>query len=149
MGEDRVGERMRALRRPVSVTRMREGILTLVLAIASSIAAAEWVEVTHDEISAVYADPATIGRAGEVVKMWTLLDFKAAQARPYGTPYMSQKTQHEYDCKAQRARIVDFLRYSENMGGGEAVPTDADPEEWKPVATGSVVEKLWEIACRK
>jgi hypothetical protein len=105
--------------------------------------------VSHDETSTMYADPATIHRTGEMVNMWTVLDFKAAQARPYGTPYMSQKTQHEYDCKEQRARAIHFLRYSENMGGGEVVPTDSDPEEWKPVATGSVVEKLWQIACRK
>jgi hypothetical protein len=130
-------------------TGMRKAILTLVLAIASSIAAAEWIEVTRDEISVTYADPGTIGRAGEVMKMWTLLDFKAAQARPYGTPYMSQKTQHEYDCKEKRARIVQVLRYSENMGGGDVVPADSDAEEWKPVATGSVIEKLWGIACKK
>jgi hypothetical protein len=128
---------------------MHRAILTMLLAVVSSSAVAEWLEVSHNETSAVYADLATIDRTGDVVKVWTLLDFKAPQARPYATPYMSQKTQHEYDCKEQRARIVQFLRYSENMGGGEVVPTDSDPEEWKPVATGSVVEKLWEIACRK
>ena len=140
---------MRALRRHFSVARMREAILTLLLAIASSSAVAEWVELSHNETSAMYADLATIGRTGDVVKMWTLLDFKAPQARPYATPYLSQKTQHEYDCKEGRARVIHFLRYSENMAGGEVVPTDSDPEEWKPVATGTVVEKLWGIACRK
>jgi hypothetical protein len=128
---------------------MRKASLMMLLAIVSSSAVAEWVEVTRSESSTGYLDPATIRRAGDMVKMWYLLDFKAVQARPYGTPYMSQKTQHEYDCKEQRARIIHSLRYSENMGGGEVVPTDSDPEEWNPVATGSVLEKLWEIACRK
>jgi hypothetical protein len=146
VGEGRVGERMPT---PFSVARMREAILMLLLAIASSSAVADWVEVSHDETSVTYADPATIGRAGDVVKMWTLLDFKAPQARPYATPYISQKTLHEYDCKEQRARIVQFLRYSENMGGGEVVPTDSAPEEWKPVVTGSIVEKLRGVACKK
>jgi hypothetical protein len=123
--------------------------LAMLLAIASSSAVAEWVEVSRDETSSLYADRTTIRRTGDVVKMSTLVDFKAAQARPYGTPYMSEKTEHEYDCKERRVRIIHFLRYSENMGTGEVVPTDSDPEEWKPVATGSVVEKLWEIACRK
>jgi len=121
----------------------------MLLAVVSSSAVAEWLEVSRNETSAVYADLANVDRTGDVAKMWTLLDFKAPQARPYATPYMSQKAQHEYDCKERRARIVHFLRYSENMGGGEVVPTDSEPEEWNPVATGSVVEKLWEIACRK
>jgi hypothetical protein len=97
---------------------MRRAILTMLLAIVSSSATAEWVAVSRDETSAMYADPATIRRTGDMVEMSTLLDFKAAQARPYGTPYMSQKTQHEYDCKGHRARIIHFLRYSETMGGG-------------------------------
>jgi hypothetical protein len=82
-----------------------------------------------------------------MVKMWDLLDFKAVQARPYGTPYMSQKTRQEYDCKEERARILDVLRYSENMGRGEVARADSDPDEWKSVRPGSMAAVLREFAC--
>jgi len=71
----------------------------------------EWVEVGDERIVTSYADPASIRRAGNLAKMWDLLDFKAVQARPYGTPYRSQKTQQEYDCKEERARTIQLLRY--------------------------------------
>jgi hypothetical protein len=126
---------------------MCKAILMMLLAIVSSHAAAEWVEVGRSESATTYADPASIRKADNMVTMWMLSDFKAVQARPYGTPYMSQKTQQEYDCKEERARIVYFLRYSENMGGGEVVYTESDPDAWKPVPPDGTNEVLWKFAC--
>lgn len=123
--------------------------LTLLLAVVSGTAAAEWAEIGASEIATTYADPAAVQKAGDLAKMWDLLDFKAVQSRPYGTPYMSQKTRQEYDCRDPRVRILDVLRYAENMGKGEEVRIDADPEEWKPVPAGSTAATLREVACGK
>jgi hypothetical protein len=112
-------------------------------------ATAEWVKVGDEEIVTSYADPATVRMAGNIATMWDMLDFKAAQARPYGVPYMSQKTQQEYDCKEQRARKINLLRYSDSMAGGEEVNADPDPSEWKPVSPGSTNERLLKFACEK
>jgi len=121
----------------------------MLLAVVSSSAAAEWIEVGDERIVTSYADPASIRRAGNLAKMWDLLDFKAVQARPYGTPYRSQKTQQEYDCKEERARTIQLLRYSDNMAGGEEVYAASDPDEWKPVSPGSTTERLLNFACGK
>jgi predicted RNA-binding protein len=126
---------------------MGKAVLIVLLAVVSSSAAAEWVEIGANESATAYADFATIEKAGNMVKMWDLLDFKAVQARPYGTPYMSQKTRQEYDCKEERARILDVLRYSENMGRGEVARADSDPDEWKSVRPGSTAAVLREFAC--
>ncbi|MBI3527215.1 MAG: hypothetical protein HY067_04530 [Betaproteobacteria bacterium] len=128
---------------------MRRTILMMLLLVVSGGAAAEWVQVGGNESSTSYADPATIRKTGDMVKMWNLLDFKTAQARPYGTPYLSQKTQQEYDCKEGRARIIDLLRYSENMGTGEITSSESDSGKWEPVPPGTVSEALWELACDK
>lgn len=126
---------------------MRKTILLMLLVAVSSSAAAEWVQVGGNEISTVYADPATILKTGNMVKMWDLADFKSVQARPYGTPYRSQKAQQEYDCKEQRTRIIDLLRYAENMGTGDVANTDSDPEKWEPVRPGTANAPLWDFAC--
>jgi hypothetical protein len=128
---------------------MRKAILLILLAVVSRSAAAEWVKVGDEGIVTSYADPATIRRAGNMATMWDMLDFKAVQARPYGTPYMSQKTQQEYDCKEERVRIIHSLRYSDNMARGEEVYADSDPAEWKPVSPGSTIERLLKFACEK
>jgi hypothetical protein len=126
---------------------MGKALLMGLLAVVSTSAVAEWVEVGGNESATAYADRATIDKAGNLVKMWDLLDFKVVQARPYGTPYRSQKTRQEYDCKEARARILEVLRYSENMGGGEEAPTDSDPDEWKPARPGSTLAMLRAFAC--
>ena len=61
---------------------MRKTILMILLAVASSSPAAEWVKVSENETAAIYVDPATIGKAGDLVKMWRLLDFKAVKHVP-------------------------------------------------------------------
>jgi len=55
---------------------MRKAILMMLLAVASSSAAAGWVEVNSDETVTVYADPATVRRAGNRATMWVLYDYK-------------------------------------------------------------------------
>ncbi len=81
--------------------------------------------------------------------MSVLLDFKSAQSRPYGTPYLSQKTQQEYDCNEGRARTIDLRSYSANMGKGEETYSEAEPGKWEAVAPGTAGAALLELACGK
>ena len=57
---------------------MKKLLLTLLLAAVSSSAMAEWVYVAKNKEGtyAVYADPTTIRKAGNTVKMWGLDDHK-------------------------------------------------------------------------
>ena len=126
---------------------MCKSILALLLTVASATAAGEWAKVSESDINTVYADSATIARAGNIAKMWHLLDFKSVQSRPYGLPYLSQRTQQEYDCAAMKERTIGYVHYSENMGKGEATHTDSDPGDWKTVSPGTSSAERLEIAC--
>ena len=128
---------------------MRKAILAMLLVAASGSATGEWTQIGASGTSTVYADPATINKAGNIAKMWHLLDFKAIQSRPYGLPYLSQKTQQEYDCTETRERTIEFVHYSENMGKGEITHTDSEPGDWKAVLPGSSSDARWELACGK
>lgn len=81
---------------------MRNIVLMTLLAVASGSAAAEWVKVSgHDDDPAtVYVDRATMHRAGQSVRMWTLFDYKTARVpgEPL-EPYLSMRGQSEYDYK--------------------------------------------------
>lgn len=54
---------------------MRKTILMLLLAVVSSSAEAGWIAVGDGENMTTYADPTTIRKTGDRVKMWALLDF--------------------------------------------------------------------------
>lgn len=56
-------------------------------------------------------------------------------------------TREEYDCAKARQRTLYFSMYSDSMGEGQRVYSRSEPGEWAPVPSGSIVEKLWKIAC--
>jgi len=88
---------------------MKKLLLTLMQVLISTSAMAKWVKVGSsadvDVGITLYADPATILKSGNMVKMLRLTDFKTVQGNA-GKQYMSTKRQHEYDCKEEQHRII-------------------------------------------
>jgi hypothetical protein len=124
-------------------------ILMMLLAVVSSSAAAEWVKVSENEAATTYADPTTISKAGNMVKMWRLIDLRKAVSIASDKPFISSKGQEEYDCKEEQSRVLALTFHSENMGGGEVVHSEANPTDWAPVRAGSIGETLWKFGCGK
>ena len=118
----------------------------MLLAVVSSSAAAEWIQVDFDGNVTAYADLSSIRKEGDKVKMWNLIDYKTVRA---GNPYMSIRGQSEFDCRRERMRSLFLSFYSRNMGRGHVVDSDDDPARWRRVAPGSIDDSLWQIACGK
>lgn len=129
---------------------MYKAVLMLVLSVVSSHAAAVWVEVGSDETATVYADPATIRKTGERVKMWSLFDYKTARVpgKPL-EPYLSMRGYSEYDCKKTRSRALSVSFHPRGMASGDVTYTNAKRDKWRPLTPGSVAENLWKTACGK
>jgi hypothetical protein len=108
--------------------------------------ATTWIVVGRAHTFTVYANPATIQRAGSMVTVWEMKEYNTAQMYD-GEPYMSQKTQNEYDCKEGQSRILALSLHSENMGGGKTVWSAPDPDEWHPVASIRLGEASRKFAC--
>jgi len=98
-----------------------------------------------------YADPTTISRAVDVVKMWSLYDYKAKQvSKSTGKPFQSVKGQNEYDCKNVKERRLYYAHHSARLGGGDVVFSTADlapSDQWDPISPRTTAEQLWKIAC--
>ncbi len=106
-----------------------------------------WVEVGNLEQGVAYANPSTIRKDGDKVKMWSIDDFKTVHEIGNIEPFMSIKVQNEYDCKEEQFRMLANSFYSANMGREKAVYNDYEPSRWKPVTPGSMIEKLFKLAC--
>jgi hypothetical protein len=126
---------------------MRKAVLMLLLGVLSSSAAAEWVEVGGNESATTYADPATIRRAGNMVRMWHLLDYAKARGIKGIKPHLSVRMLDEYDCAQERARTLSFSLHSGSMGEGEVVGASNNPGNWRPVPPDTLVETLRGFAC--
>jgi len=128
---------------------MYKAILMTLLAIVSSSAMAEWVYVTKTEKKTAeaftaYADPTTIRKTGNRVKMWVLYDYKTVQK----LGVISAKQKNEYNCKEKQSRQLFLSGYSGHMTDGETVLIHNEPDDhWKRAPLGSVLEAVLEFAC--
>ena len=126
------------------------GSLITLLVLSSGPADAEWVSIGADNQRGrtVYADPDTIRPKGDVVKMWSLNDYKTIQTGPSAS-YLSYKVQSEYDCAEERIRKLAATFFSGNMGRGDVVYVHSDEGKWQSVEPGSLGQSEWEVACDK
>src|SRR6516164_7808469 len=125
--------------------RMKPIVFAVLFAICTS-ASAHWARIaSHDEAD-VYADRAGIVKQGRTVQMWALFNYRAVQRRGE-IAFLSHMTREEYDCDKERERTFYFSMYSDGMGEGRRVYSRSAPGDWAPVARGSIVERLWKIAC--
>jgi hypothetical protein len=127
-------------------------ILLAVLLLTATSASAEWVAAGNSDASGgieIYIDPATIRRSGNMVKMWSLIDYKTLQEKQ-DLQYRSQKMQFEYDCNDYRNRLLYSIMHSKQMGIGDVVYSlNIESPKWTPVPPGSISETLMGIACVK
>lgn len=126
---------------------MRRLASALTLAAFSCGATADWVMVRDNDEYIAYADPATISRNGNLVQMSDLIDLKSPSASPYGHPHASSTAHSEFDCRNARIRTIAFFLHSGPMGDGDVVETAAESSRWAPIAPGTLLDALWEVAC--
>lgn len=123
---------------------------TLIVAMLSSNAAAEWVRLGENNRSIAYADTA-IRRSGDTATYWVLFDYKTVQeSARSGKRYLSEKTQREIDCQSERDRVLFFTWHSDQMGNGTVVYTGSKPTNWEPTSSpGSFANAFWKFVCSK
>ena len=134
----------------LSTSRSDFWLLTALLMLSSGPAYGKWMQVLqNDEVGVtIYVDSDLIGRNGNRVKVWELIDYDRIQTEA-GTPYLSARLQREYDCANELQRTLAITKLSGNMGAGEVVFTDQDAHKWEPVDPGTIGKRLWKVACGK
>ncbi|MCH6584379.1 MAG: hypothetical protein IH810_00805 [Proteobacteria bacterium] len=126
---------------------MHKAILIMLLAVVSSSAMAEWIEVAKDkeETFTAYADPATIRKTNNIVSMWVLIDYKTVQMNA-SEPYMSKLGVRKYDCKEKQNTATIKTLHSKNMGVGKYIGIIGS-RSWLSVPSGTITELFWKLAC--
>lgn len=127
----------------------------MLLAVVSCSAVAEWVRVNSSDNgnSIVYADPSTLRKENNMVKMSILLDSNTAEGfDANGKVFRSIQEQKEFDCKERKERVLYATAYSGNVGKGKVIssgkPTRESTRNWNLVSPDTLEENLWKIACQ-
>ena len=111
-------------------------------------ATAEWSRIGENNRSVAYIDP-LIHRRGDTATYWAMFDYKATQVSPLsGRQYLSEKSQREMDCRAERERVLFFTWHSGQMGNGALVYTSNKPTNWELTSLpGSYGNAFWQYIC--
>lgn len=125
---------------------MRKAVLMLMLAGVSSGAMAGWTKVNSDGIATQYVDLSRNISNGNLVKIWTAVDYKEPR-QILGKTFLSVVTQEEYDCKNELRRTLFVVANAGRMGSGDAVLSDPKITNWQPTPPGSAGEMFLKIAC--
>ena len=108
---------------------------------------ADWDKVYSNDKLIVFADPSSIRRKGNIVKLLTLFDFKAENTYSDGSLYMSIMRETEFNCKDNLQRMVSYSIHSGKMGKGRLVDSGASPQDWKPVSKANIALDMKTFAC--
>ena len=113
---------------------MRMAMFVLLALMATS-ARAEWVKVAETPDTVYYVDPATIRTDGSVRKVWEIQDF--AEKRPSGA--RSRHALFEFDCSAERWRVLSIADHAEPMAAGKILGSWEGQSDWASLTprTGS------------
>jgi hypothetical protein len=122
--------------------------LVLVMLCVGPPAYAEWVRVDENEHGVSYADPDTIQRKGNLVKMRHLYDWKTVPQSPID-PFLSRQRDDEYDCAEERTHAIAFTFFSGQMGTGQVVHSELIEDPWRSVAPDGIDKSLLRFACSK
>ncbi len=109
---------------------------------------AEWLLVDSNPQVTVYAEPATVQRVGDVVRLWVLDDLKTVHTRGSDT-YLSSRAHEEHDCVTERFRLVTLSQFAGQMGSGAVIYEQRVESRWVPIPKGTLAQSVWKYACGK
>lgn len=127
---------------------MKKSALILLIFGINGLAMADWTKVNSDSNGVQYIDHDRTQRNGDLVKIWTAVDYNEPR-KMLGRTFRSVLFQEEYDCKKELRRTLFVVANSEQMGRGAAVLSDPQVTNWQPTPPGSGGEMFLKIACRR
>jgi len=128
---------------------MKKLLLTLLLAVVSSSAMAEWVKLDENAKLTIYFDRATVRKSDDMSYFWLLFDYKNDQQDIPNETFRSMKYKLEIDCTGERTRSLYTSHIAGNMGFGDVVAVINEPAKWIPIVPDSLSMTLWRGSCGK
>lgn len=132
----------------LSMSRQSKFLIQLVaLLLNSNSAIADWSQISSDQATSVYIDPASIIRDGRLSKMWSLTDHKESALSNDGYRFQSSKELYEFDCREHEARILTYILHPDPMGKGKPLYASEIASKWSTIAPDTIADRAFQWAC--
>lgn len=123
-------------------------LFSLCLLFATLPAAAQgWVRYAQTEEANMYFDSLRTRKMGDTAFVWDLHDRQSTTTDSNGKQFRSVLYAVEYQCRANKRRVLGIARHAQNMGVGAAVSEEAIVGEWSEVSAGSLGGELFKHIC--
>ena len=109
---------------------------------------AGWSQVARSVEATIFVDKSATKPTTNGATVWTLTNFNASEVLE-GKTYRSAKTQFEFDCPADRYRVLATIFYEGSGGTGKVASTTSLVEAWNPVAPKTLAQRLKAVACAR
>jgi hypothetical protein len=104
---------------------------------------------SSDQSIDFYIDSSRIKSSGDVVKVWSLMNYKVAQ-KVGSSKSLSAILLNEYQCAEEVMRNAHITSYVGKMGGGNAIFSETSRiTRWDPIPPGSIGESIMYLVCGK
>jgi len=125
-----------------------KALLPLVALLLATTAQAGWERKGQTPNEVLYVDPLTLKRNGQVVKGWTLLDYKKpTRLVDGGKLALSTKQYYVVNCEEETAAATHATDYSELQGGGDVVDSYKFSGTQRPVSPDSMGGAIVQVFC--
>ena len=130
---------------------MRQLVVALFFAIGAEVTLsastlAEWTRVETAGENTFYIDYTSIRKDGNRRAVWEIQDLNQRSTKGV----MSRRSRNEYDCNAEKNRILSISVHSESMAGGETLASGtASAPTWGDISPGSPFDRILKIVCAK
>ncbi|HKB55501.1 MAG TPA: surface-adhesin E family protein [Ramlibacter sp.] len=120
--------------------------LTILIALASVGAHAEWVLVNENDQLRSYLDFASARKEGDLRRVWGLEDFK--RPGPHGE--LSALVLTEWDCTHGRRRFLSSMLFSSAMTKGTLVgQSNGKATDWDSAGAHTFSERVEQAVCSR
>ena len=127
---------------------MNKYLFLILLPFISSPALAEWTKIPFDPQGVTtYVDKSSIERAGNLARMWVLIDFGHSNKSTEAKPYRSTAYLWEFNCTQNKRRPLEIRRYTDNKGMGSVTVDQPKNPEWQFALPQTIYATVQGIAC--
>jgi hypothetical protein len=126
---------------------MKKLFAICLLLCAFPVSAQGWVRYAENDDGMMYFDSLRTRKMGDTSFVWDLHNFSAPVKDQNGKTFQSALYAIEYNCRAQKRRILGSSRLSGAMGVGDTVSEETLVSEWRDAFPGSLAGELFRHIC--
>ena len=126
---------------------MKKFLAICLLLSAFPVCAQGWVRYAQNDDSMMYFDSLRTRKMGDTSFVWDLHNFSAPAKDQNGKAFQSVLYAIEYNCRAQKRRVLSLLRLSDQMGKGDTVSEETVVSEWSDATPSSLAGELFKHIC--